>query len=56
MTLVSGSAGNGKTQLLVEHAAERYASNPFAPTLVDLPPVFVPLPKLEPGQVRAVAA
>ena len=37
MTLVSGSAGNGKTQLLVEHAAERYASNPFAPTLVDLP-------------------
>ena len=39
MTLVSGSAGNGKTQLLVEHAAERYASNPFAPTLVLVPTV-----------------
>ena len=28
----------------------------ISPTINDLPPVFVPLPKLEPGQVRAVPA
>ena len=39
MTLVSGSAGSGKTQFLVERAAERYASDPFAPTLVLVPTV-----------------
>ena len=39
MILVSGPAGSGKTQFLVERAAERYASDSFAPTLVLVPTV-----------------
>ena len=39
ITLVSGPAGAGKTQFLVERAAGRYASDPFSSTLVLVPTV-----------------
>lgn len=37
LTLVLGPAGSGKTQALVERAAQRYRADPFAPTLVLVP-------------------
>ena len=35
---------------------ELLAGEPWSLLVTDLPPVFVPLPKLEPGWVRAVPA